>query len=55
MKRIGAVLSVVFLCVGQPALSGDIEVDLELVLMVDVSRSMTERELEIQRRGSENA
>ena len=27
------------------------EVDLELVLMVDVSRSMTERELEIQRRG----
>ncbi len=28
-----------------------IEVDLELVLMVDVSRSMTERELEIQRRG----
>ncbi|MEL6640656.1 MAG: DUF1194 domain-containing protein [Pseudomonadota bacterium] len=28
-----------------------IEVDLELVLLVDVSRSMTERELEIQRRG----
>lgn len=28
-----------------------VEVDLELVLMVDVSRSMTERELEIQRRG----
>jgi hypothetical protein len=28
-----------------------IEVDLELVLMVDVSRSMTERELEIQRLG----
>ncbi len=27
------------------------EVDLELVLMVDVSRSMSERELEIQRRG----
>ncbi len=27
------------------------EVDLELVLLVDVSRSMTERELEIQRRG----
>ncbi len=32
-------------------LAGDIEVDLELVLMVDVSRSMTERELEIQRKG----
>ncbi|MEJ6402813.1 DUF1194 domain-containing protein [Yoonia sp. 2307UL14-13] len=28
-----------------------LEVDLELVLMADVSRSMTERELEIQRRG----
>ena len=35
-----------------PALAQDeIEVDLELVLMVDVSRSMTARELEIQRRG----
>lgn len=29
----------------------DVEVDLELILMVDVSRSMTLRELEIQRRG----
>ena len=29
----------------------DIEVDLELVLMVDVSRSMTAAELELQRRG----
>ena len=28
-----------------------VEVDLELVLLVDVSRSMSERELEIQRRG----
>ncbi len=34
-----------------PAPADGIEVDLELVLMVDVSRSMTERELEIQRRG----
>lgn len=34
-----------------PALPDGIEVDLELLLMVDVSRSMTERELEIQRRG----
>ncbi|MDD9909155.1 MAG: DUF1194 domain-containing protein [Ahrensia sp.] len=29
----------------------DVEVDVELVLAVDVSRSMSERELEIQRRG----
>lgn len=35
----------------QPAPAQGIEVDLELVLMVDVSRSMTARELEIQRRG----
>lgn len=35
-----------------PALAaGEIAVDVELVLAVDVSRSMTERELEIQRRG----
>ena len=33
------------------ALADDIEVDAELVLAVDVSRSMSERELEIQRRG----
>ncbi len=29
----------------------DLEVDVELVIAVDVSRSMTPRELEIQRRG----
>ncbi|MEM6891475.1 MAG: DUF1194 domain-containing protein [Pseudomonadota bacterium] len=34
-----------------PAFSQATEVDLELVLLVDVSRSMTERELEIQRQG----
>lgn len=34
-----------------PAASDTMEVDLELVLLVDVSRSMTQRELEIQRRG----
>ena len=33
------------------AQSNDIEVDVELVLAVDVSRSMSPRELEIQRRG----
>lgn len=33
------------------ATADGVDVDLELVLMVDVSRSMTERELDIQRRG----
>jgi len=33
------------------AVAEDVEVDVELVLAVDVSRSMTPRELEIQRRG----
>ncbi|MDJ0828019.1 MAG: DUF1194 domain-containing protein [Rhodobacter sp.] len=36
---------------GGPVAADGLEVDLELILMVDVSRSMTERELEIQRRG----
>ena len=34
-----------------PAQAEDVEVDVELFLAVDVSRSMTARELEIQRRG----
>jgi len=34
-----------------PAYAADIEVDAELILAVDVSRSMSPRELEIQRRG----
>ena len=34
-----------------PAAGADVEVDVELVLAVDVSRSMTLREIEIQRRG----
>ncbi|MEM8749106.1 MAG: DUF1194 domain-containing protein [Pseudomonadota bacterium] len=38
-------------CLQNPAQAADVEVDVELVLAVDVSRSMTERELEIQRRG----
>ncbi|MEM1362171.1 MAG: DUF1194 domain-containing protein [Pseudomonadota bacterium] len=49
MKRIASLLLAVFL--STEASADGIEVDLELVLMVDVSRSMTERELEIQRRG----
>lgn len=49
MKRIASLLLAAFV---SSAVSADgIEVDLELVMMVDVSRSMTERELEIQRRG----
>ena len=39
------------ICLATPAASDGIEVDLELALMVDVSRSMTPHELEIQRRG----
>ena len=39
----------------EPAISKVLEVDLELVLLVDVSRSMTERELEIQRQGYASA
>lgn len=37
--------------VSNPARAADTEVDIELVLAVDVSRSMSPRELEIQRRG----
>ncbi|WP_299785339.1 DUF1194 domain-containing protein [uncultured Marivita sp.] len=51
MKALFALLALFCLTLGKPADAQEIEVDLELVLMVDVSRSMTERELEIQRRG----
>lgn len=44
-----ALLLIVALCLATPAWAED--VDVELVLAVDVSRSMTPRELEIQRRG----
>ena len=50
MRRLAVrLLSAVLLAA--PAAADGVEVDLELVLLVDVSRSMTERELEIQRRG----
>lgn len=49
MKRVLSFLLAVFVSTAGSA--DGIEVDLELLLMVDVSRSMTERELEIQRRG----
>lgn len=46
-----SVLATLLLLVPVSARADGVEVDLELLLMVDVSRSMTERELEIQRRG----
>ncbi len=52
MKAIVSALSLLWLLVAvAPASADDIPVDVELVLAVDVSRSMTPRELEIQRRG----
>ena len=42
---------VVFLHLASPAIAAEIEVDVELFLAADVSRSMTIAELEIQRRG----
>ena len=51
MIRIFAFLAVFLVALSPTAKADEIEVDLELVLMVDVSRSMTARELEIQRRG----
>ncbi|MEP1209704.1 MAG: DUF1194 domain-containing protein [Rhizobiaceae bacterium] len=45
-----AVLTTALIVMG-PSQAAYIEVDVELVLAVDVSRSMTPRELEIQRRG----
>lgn len=49
VMRLPAALFSAFLATS--AAADGVEVDLELVLLVDVSRSMTERELEIQRRG----
>ncbi len=45
------ILFSLLLVLASPVAADEIEVDLELILMVDVSRSMTPRELEIQRRG----
>lgn len=47
----GLLLVSVFLMSGQPTRADDTEVDLELVLAVDVSRSMDFEELRLQRRG----
>jgi len=51
MKRALFLFAALCLLLPRPAPAQGIEVDLELVLMVDVSRSMSARELEIQRRG----
>ena len=49
MRTFLAIVAVLLTCM--PLRAEDIRVDVELVLAVDVSRSMTPRELEIQRRG----
>lgn len=51
MIRLMSLLACLWLGPSHAASADTVEVDLELVLMVDVSRSMTERELEIQRLG----
>lgn len=51
MRFLISVFAILLIALPGSAKADGIEVDLELVLMVDVSRSMTERELEIQRRG----
>jgi len=51
LKTVKIVASAMAILASVEAGAADIEVDVELVLAVDVSRSMTLRELEIQRRG----
>ncbi len=51
MSRILEFCLVLTLLLPHPARADGVEVDLELLLMVDVSRSMSPYELEIQRRG----
>ncbi len=52
MTRLCTLLTALLLVAGlTPATAQETEVDLELVLMVDVSRSMSDAELELQRRG----
>ena len=49
------ILLVLFLALCGPSMAQDLEVDVELFLAVDVSRSMSAEELEIQRRGYADA
>lgn len=51
MAALVRLLTFLALLSGAPAAADGVEVDVELLLMVDVSRSMTPHELEIQRRG----
>ncbi len=51
MTCLKTLLSALFLSLASIVHAAPIEVDVELVLAVDVSRSMSPRELEIQRRG----
>ena len=53
MRALLATNLILLACVFGPVASAQesLEVDVELVIAVDVSRSMTPRELEIQRRG----
>jgi len=51
MRRIVAATAVLLACATMLPARAETEVDVELVIAVDVSRSMTPRELEIQRRG----
>ena len=51
IARMRHLIALITLVIATSAAADDIEVDLQLFLAVDVSRSMTERELEIQRRG----
>ena len=53
MRRLA--LALLFLLTTPVVHAADVEVDVELVLAVDVSRSMSPRELEIQRRGYASA
>ena len=55
MAGVAALFAVAFTMVLSVANADDMEVDAELVLAVDVSRSMTLNELEIQRRGYASA
>ena len=51
MRRLPAIFAVLAFTATAPASAQPVEVDVELALMVDVSRSMGPAELEIQRRG----
>lgn len=51
MRTLNRLLLLLGLVLSAPASAQEIEVDVELVLMVDVSRSISPAELEVQRRG----